>query len=187
MPYQPCSREAADESGQGGSAALCVREGTSGTSREKRARAEGRLRDERTSLQSSRGHSTALAFQLGQGRNVGWFPQHLPASETSPLPAPRWLRGECGHFEKKYSINSSGLSIFKKVVCDKASAMSCAEHDSRKAQTADTEFERGLINSLWNKEESQLRGMQRKLELTPFQEEFFIFHAGKANKKCIHS
>ncbi|XP_063246245.1 uncharacterized protein LOC134546893 isoform X6 [Prinia subflava] len=140
MPYQPCSREAADESGQGGSAALCVREGTSGTSREKRARAEGRLRDERTSLQSSRGHSTALAFQLGQGRNVGWFPQHLPASETSPLPAPRWLRGECGHFEKKYSINSSGLSIFKK--------------------------------------ESQLRGMQRKLELTPFQEEFFIFHAG---------
>ncbi|XP_063246246.1 uncharacterized protein LOC134546893 isoform X7 [Prinia subflava] len=149
MPYQPCSREAADESGQGGSAALCVREGTSGTSREKRARAEGRLRDERTSLQSSRGHSTALAFQLGQGRNVGWFPQHLPASETSPLPAPRWLRGECGHFEKKYSINSSGLSIFKK--------------------------------------ESQLRGMQRKLELTPFQEEFFIFHAGKANKKCIHS
>ncbi|XP_063246242.1 uncharacterized protein LOC134546893 isoform X3 [Prinia subflava] len=90
----------------------------------------------------------------------------------------RGSRRECGHFEKKYSINSSGLSIFKKVVCDKASAMSCAEHDSRKAQTADTEFERGLINSLWNKEESQLRGMQRKLELTPFQEEFFIFHAG---------
>ncbi|XP_063246244.1 uncharacterized protein LOC134546893 isoform X5 [Prinia subflava] len=125
MPYQPCSREAADESGQGGSAALCVREGTSGTSREKRARAEGRLRDERTSLQSSRGHSTALAFQLGQGRNVGWFPQHLPASETSPLPAPRWLRGECGHFEKKYSINSSGLSIFKKnyIPCESGSSL----------------------------------------------------------------
>lgn len=37
-----------------------------------------------------------LAFSWGRGRNVGWFPQHLPASETSPLPAPRaplWLRG----------------------------------------------------------------------------------------------
>lgn len=32
--------------------------------------------------------------------------------------------------------------------------MSCVEHDSCKAQTADTEFERGLINNLWNKEVS---------------------------------
>lgn len=61
-----------------------------------RVRARRRLGDERASLQSSCGHGTAVGFQLGQGRNVGWFPQHLPASETSPLPAPRaprWLRG----------------------------------------------------------------------------------------------
>lgn len=32
--------------------------------------------------------------------------------------------------------------------------MPCAEHNSRNAQTVDTEFERGLINNLRNKEGS---------------------------------
>lgn len=49
---------------------------------------EGQEEARRWSMQSSCGHSTAVGFQLGQGRNVGWFPQHLLASETSSLPAP---------------------------------------------------------------------------------------------------
>lgn len=52
---------------------------------------------ERASVQSSRGHSAAVGFQLGQGRNVGRFPQHLPALGTSSLPAPHAPRCLWGH------------------------------------------------------------------------------------------
>lgn len=54
----------------------------------KGGRPGGGSETERASVQSSRGHSAAVGFQLGQGRNAGRFPQHLLASGTSSLPAP---------------------------------------------------------------------------------------------------
>jgi len=51
----------------------------------------GSLETEVVSMKSS-GRSTAVGFQLRQGRNVGLFPQHLTALGISSVPAPRARR-----------------------------------------------------------------------------------------------